>query len=101
MDHTSLLRIVSSISDDALLDAIRTMPASGLCHLPYESAESEWTDAEGKRWTLAAHCLPIGARAILWTSCDEAPDDDHIVIRCPVDAAQCAQEYADEIASGL
>ena len=101
IDQKSLMRIIACLSDEALIEAIRKMPTHDLCHLPYESAPATWRDSEGKEWTIEGKCLILGERAVMWTSSDQAGDDDHIVITAPADPVTAAQEYASEIAADL
>ena len=101
LNNKDLMRMIAALSDAAIIEAIQSMPDGELNHMPFDSGAAEWTDSEGKQWEITGKCLVLGDRAILWTSCDGSPDDDHTVIRAPSDPAQAAQEYADEIAAEL
>jgi hypothetical protein len=101
MTIDNLTTLLNSMPNEALIDAVQAMDGTQLSRMPYDSAEAEWTDTEGKTWTLTGRCLTVGARAVLWTSCDEAPDADWVVIDAPADDAVAAKAHADEIAAGL
>jgi len=96
-----LTLILDSMSDDALVEVVQAMDGNGLNRMPYDSAEAHWTDGDATEWTLTAKCLTLGRRAVLWVSCDEAPDSDFTVIDAPADEALAARDYAEEIAAGL